>query len=230
MTIALHKVDDRLPEDLSLAIVICGEAVTHTEGQRHVGFVVKGDGDTLHLFDLAWHNTCRYKQIDPGYAYVISDFLDPFTASALIGLLVTLQSINSTRLPYSIVYDGGEYFDRDTKQLIKTELGAGRTCATFVLAVLEHYGIDLLDLASWPITEEDAGWQAKILTTLKASRPTSTDEFLAQFDHIGKVPRFRPEEVVGAAYYFEDEPLPHSVVQPAGLETIAELRRLGLGA
>lgn len=229
MAVTLYKVESELPDDITLAIVIAGEPVTHTPGQRHAGFVVKGDNQSLWLFDLAWHNMCRKGPIGAGYAYVIAEFLDPFAANAIMAFLGNVYLANKDRFTYAIGWDdNGEYFEKGTGKALKTGLGEGLTCATFVLEVLKRYGFDLVDASTWPLTDENAQWQAAMLNRLIQSRPDSIDDFLVQFDQVGKVPRFRPEEAIGAASYYEREPLPFPVVSPAAGEAVAELQRLGL--
>ncbi|MED5597190.1 hypothetical protein [Janthinobacterium sp. P210006] len=230
MEVILDKVTQNFPEDLQLAIVIAGTPITRTDDQRHAGFVVRSDDGRLWLFDLAWHNIFRQTEITHEYAYLVSDFLDPFEANAVIGFLANLYNENKGRLPYSINYEDGEYFDATTGQCLKTELGQGLTCATFVLAVLARYGIELIDISTWPKTEENKQWQEQILKKLiDTTRPPDTiDTFLTQFSMVGSVPRVRPEEAVGAASCFQEEALHFNVVSPAAAKVVEELNRLGL--
>ncbi|WP_157642799.1 hypothetical protein [Burkholderia ubonensis] len=229
MAVTLYKVDDRLPEDVTLAIVIAGEPVTGTSGQRHAGFVVKANDQSLWLFDLAWHNLCRKGPIAPNYAYVITEFIDQFSANAIIAFLANVYQANKDKFTYSIGWDDkGEYFEKGTGKPLKTGLGEGLTCATFVLEALKRYGFEILKADTWPITEENKEWQTKILNKLIETRPDSIDDFMVQFQQIGNVPRFKPEEAIGAASYFEEEPLPFDVVAPAADEVVGELVRLGL--
>lgn len=230
MAVTLQSITSDLPEGVDLAIVIAGEPVTRTAGQRHAGFMVKSPDGRLWLFDLAWHNIYRCSPMTEEYAYIVAEFLDPFSANAVIGFLATLYAANKDRLPYSINYEDGEYFDKATGVPLKTGLGQGLTCATFVLEALSRYGFELIDKSTWPRTEENRKWQEDILNKLIAHTriPYSIDNFLAQFELVGEVPRFRPEEAIGAASYFEDQPLDFDVVSPAAVEVVAELRRLGL--
>lgn len=230
MAVTLHSFISDFPEDVELAIVIAGEAVTGTAGQRHAGFVVKASDGRLWLFDLAWHNVYRRSPITQEYAYIVAEFLDPFSANAVIGFLAMLHHANKGHIPYSINYENGEYFDKITGKRLKTGLGQGLTCATFVLETLSRYGFELLDKATWPMTEENKKWQEDILNKLIAHTkiPYSIDDFLAQFELVGEVPRFRPEEAIGAASYFEDQPLNFDSVSFAADEVIAELGALGL--
>ena len=230
MAVTLHDVNLGLPEDVTLAIAIAGEPVTGAAGQRHAGFIVNSPDGKLWLFDLAWHNVYRKSYVTDKYAYVIAEFLDPYSEAAIIGFLMMLYNANKGRIPYGINYEDGEYFDAATGVRLKTGLGQGLTCATFVLEALSRYGFELVDKSTWPVTEENKKWQEEILNKLidNTRPPYSIDDFLVQFGVVGEVPRFRPEEAIGAASYFEDQPLGFDVVSTAGTEVVAELRRVGL--
>lgn len=230
MAVTLHPITSPLPDDVELAIVIAGELVTRVPEQRHAGFVVKYPDGQLWLYDLATHNLYRKTRIGQNYAYLIPEFLDPVNANVIIGFLAMSHHVNQGRLRYSVNYEDGEYFDRETGAQAMVEQGQGLTCATFVLETLSRYGFELVDRSTWPLTQENAEWQRGILEILidNTSPPYSIDDFLAQFKFVGQVPRFRPEEAIGAAHYYDDEPLKFNVVSISGLETVAELRRLGL--
>lgn len=230
MTVTLYCVDSGLPEDVDLAIVIAGEPVTCVAEQRHAGFVVKAFDDKLLLFDLAWHNIFRQSNIESTYAYTVAGFLDQYSANAIIAFLAILHHANKGKIPYSINYEDGEYFDKATGECLKKGLGQGLTCATFVLEVLSRYGFELIDKTTWPLTEDNKEWQKGILDKLiyNTNVPCSIDDFLAQFDYIGKAPRIKPEEVVGVASYFDDVPIGFDVASSAANEVISELHRLHL--
>lgn len=227
--ISLNKVESNLPEDIVLAIVIAGDSVTGTQGQHHTGFVFQAGDGKLWLFDLAWHELCRYTPMEPGYAYVIEDFIDKYAATAIASFLANVHHVNKDNIKYSISWDNdSEYFDKTTGKNLKTGRGEGLTCATFVLEVLKRYGFDLLDIKTWPITAANSDWQKSIVDKLIESRPQSIDDFIVQFSKVGYTPRFLPEEVVGAAGYYDEEPLNFAIVSPASNEVLNELRRLCL--
>jgi len=183
---------------------------------------------------LATHNFYRSSEITDHYAYVVADFLDPASANSIIGFLAILLHATKGQLKYSINYEDGPYFELSTGEQLKDGLGQGLTCATFVLQVLERYGFDVVDKKTWPLTPDDANWQRDILgilmqdTLARTGVPDSVDTFLAQFEKVGNVPRFRPEEAVGAVAIFEDEPLDHNTVAPVAEEVLTELKRLSL--
>jgi len=228
MAVNLNCFSNGFPDDIDLAIVIAGSQITDSIDQRHAGFVARGGNDDLLLFDLAWHDALRQTPISHEYAYLIADFLDPVNASAIIAFLVTLHHANKEKFTYSINYEDGEYFDKNTGQKLKTKPGQGLTCATFVLEVLSRYGFMLIDKKTWPLTTENEKWQQDILSKLMTSRPASVDEFLPQVDLVGKVPRVKPEEALGAASLYDEDPLDYTTVLPAAVDIVSELDRIGL--
>lgn len=230
MTVDLKAVINGVPQDLELAIVIAGSLVTGSKDQRHAGFLVQYPDYSLWLFDLAWDNICRKEKMTAEYAYLNRNFLDPFNATAIIASLHMIQSENRKSLGYSIHYEEGSYFDPATGKGLKTNPGQGLTCATFVIETLEKYGINLIDRASWPITQENSEWQRGILN-LHISRtrpPLSIEKFTSQFKYIGKTRRFRPEEAIGAASIFSGVPIPYYSAAPAAQAVLTELERLHL--
>lgn len=230
MTANIQPVASGVPEDIQLALVIAGSQVTGSTEQRHAGFLVQYDNRTLWLFDLAWDNTYRQAKMTDEYAYLASDFFDPFTSNALVGFLVMALQENNGKISYSINYEDSPYFDKSTGKALNTKPGQGLTCATFVIETLERYGIELIDRDSWPITEENAKWQKDILQKLifHTRPPLSIEKFLAQFQYIGKTPRFRPEEALGAASIYTGNPLAYEAVSPEATSVVLELDRLGL--
>lgn len=225
MALTLGDIASGMPPDVTLAVVIAGEPITRTPGGRHAGFVVRADDGKLLLFDLAWHNIFRQSEITADYGYLRLEFLDPANEWTMIGFLMTLLATSKGRIPYSIGYDIKpiDYFSAEAT-FQRTQLGDGLTCSTFVLETFRRYGFDLLDRDTWPITEEMKNRQHDLVLMLKKhAEDFGPAEFLAQFQMIGRYPRYSPEEVVGAANYFESEPLSYEQVQPAAGEVLDQL-------
>lgn len=228
MAVNLNCFSDGFPDDVELALVIAGSLVTRSEEQRHAGFVVKDADGQLWLFDLAWHDLFRKVPITPEYAYSVVGFIDKFAANAVIAFLVMLHNVSGGKISYGINYESGDYFDVATAEQLKKGQGQGLTCATLVIEVLRRQGFDLIDRTTWPLTDENKNWQLNIINNLMESRPASIDDFLAQVQFIGKVPRIKPEEAIGAAGVFEDDPLSYDDVLPESIEVVHELGRIGL--
>jgi len=77
---------------------------------------------------------------------------------------------------------------------ISTPDRVGLTCSTFVLALFESAGIELIVLGSWPDRYDDQQWQAAWLLRLQGF-PEHIQKLQME---MGKK-RVRPEEVAGAA-------------------------------
>jgi hypothetical protein len=219
MKIELKRHDEELPDDVSLALVICG--ATSAEGQRHAGFVVRNLLGEVWLYHLGGNNRYLRTPFTPSYKYLLIPIMQPETASSLINFLAILYDVTGGRIQYSIGWDDKEYFDEDGAP-VSFEAGDGFTCATFVLESLKRYGLDMVARNTWPITAEDTAWQAGILHVAQLA----PEQFLAQVEKVGKYPRFRPEQALGAAHYFTGSQLPYSTVSSAGLEVVAEMVRL----
>jgi len=219
MKIELKKHDAELPDDVNLALVICGD--TSENGQRHTGFVVRNLLGEYWIFHLGGNNRYLKSKFSPSYRYLLVPVLQPETESSIIGFLSIIHELTSGNIPYSIGWDDKQYFD-EKNALIPLDAGDGFTCATFVLESFKRYGLDMVDRKTWPITSKDSEWQDGIIRVAQL-RP---EQFVAQVEKVGKYPRFRPEHALGAAHYFTNEQLPYSTVAPAGLEVVAEMVRL----
>ncbi|QXH68580.1 hypothetical protein [Pseudomonas asgharzadehiana] len=219
MGLELHKFDVELPEDVSLALVICGDL--GVEEQRHTGFVVRNMMGETYLFHLATHNDFRKGQVSLSYNYLLIPYLEPAVEVPIVAFLFLLHHDTQGRISYSTEYQDRDYFDGDGK-LVLVKPSDGFTCATFVLETMRKYGMDLVDRSTWPINEKDAEWQRNIIGRVGLN----LEEFLAQIENIGEYPRFRPEQALGAAHYYEGKKLSYNVVHPAGLEVIYEMARL----
>lgn len=219
MRLELYRFDAKLPDGVLLALAITGSL--DDEGQRHTGFVVRDFFDNSQLFHLGRNNYYRQEVLTKSYTYLLVPALEPETANAIISLLVTVLQNTHGNVPYSIAWDQEEYFD-DNGQLVKTDPVDGFTCATFVLEIMKRQGLELVDRSTWPLTDENKNWQKDILSLLGLS----IESLMAQLEVIGKFPRIRPEEALGAGHLFNGPPLPYNDVKPASLEVLAEMRRL----
>lgn len=219
MGLELYKFDVDLPDDVSLALVICGGL--GAEDQRHTGFVVRNMMGETFLFHLATHNDFRKGEVSLNYNYLLIPFLDPAVELPIVTFLFLLHHDTSGKISYSTEYQDKDYFNEEGS-LVMLKPSDGFTCATFVLETMRKYGMDLVDRATWPINEADKNWQRGIIGLVGLNH----EQFLAQIKNIGEYPRFRPEQALGAAHYYEGKRLGYSIVQPAGLEVVTEMARL----
>lgn len=222
----LFKHDVEMPEHVNLALVIRGDDLSET-GQRHTGFVVRDFLGKYWLFHLGYNNGYRRNPISQHYNYLLIPILEPETETAIMAFLILLLQETKGDVPYSIAWEENKDYFNDEGQLVDMSLSDGFTCATFVLEVLKRYGLDLVCRATWPIPVEgsqDHNWQDEIVNNPNLG--LSPDQFTAQVLRIGKHPRFRPEQALGAAHYYRGKRLNHAEVVPAGHEVLAEMARL----
>ena len=223
----LGKIEEEFPTEIGLAIVIAGENITRNQGQRHTGFVCKGADGRLWLFHQGWHNRCRHEELSPGYALVVDDFLDEFSATAITSFLANVIQASQGNIPYSPNWDHSKtYLEAGSGRYVATSGGDGLTCATFVLESLKRYGFDLVNAESWPIREQDKIWKTQALQALE--RQLTIDDFAIQLEKVATLPRCRPEEAAAAASAFRGKPLDYETIAPISDQILAELHHMGL--
>lgn len=195
--------------------------------QRHTGFVlIPSDSKNPKLAHFGWKNLYHYQNFENGYAFSWLDFLPQSTIVPILTKLITISKKQPISIPYGIINSGASNFDEEGAFLPdKSVQGDSLTCATFVLCILENYGFKIINRDTWHITEEDKLWQKNILADLE--KYLNRHFFDMQMAAIGKFPRFRPEQVVGACCYFDFEPLDYDATQKAAQEVLNELDRLG---
>lgn len=71
----------------------------------------------------------------------------------------------------------------------------GLTCATCVMAVCRGAEVELVDVASWPVRNEDRAWIGRIVARLHL---IGDADYAGAVEADGLVARFRPPEVAGA--------------------------------
>ena len=104
-------------------------------------------------------------------------------------------------IPYGLDKEG-IFFDPNTGDLNPGERGRGLTCASFILAVLQPFGLFVLKEAEWPYHANDE-WQQWVVDMLKKTGAPA-DQIKAVERDVGSR-RFAPEEVVASS---TDSPWP----------------------
>lgn len=193
--------------------------------QRHIGILYTDSGNTEKLLHFAWYKKLRND--NPKDKYIWYDIaLDEINKITLSAWCEVIFHANQNNIPYDInMY--GTSFD-ETGEFQKTQTYSGLTCATFVMQVFHSHGLKIIDLANWPIREEDKTWQFNIAKTLLEEIPlinrapylkTKLQEIM-----LG-VQRFRPEEVAAAAI-LEDPPHQQDSVQETSQELVQALSEI----
>jgi hypothetical protein len=199
-----------------LLIALSGDAQ-----QRHIGLLVRDESGAHHLLHLAWHWSLRWELHTAaslcarGYRCLTTGLSAPQQLRIAEHCIALGERINQRDPDFKQVGYGitaaGEGIDPLTMSWRSGPLGPGRTCASYLLELLESQGISILIRSSWPLDRaEDIAWQARIIETLRAWLHGSgidggADYIAFEAQHIGQVVRFRPEEVAASAAAPQDE-------------------------
>jgi hypothetical protein len=102
-------------------------------------------------------------------------------------------------IPYSLFFKSTSFTDEGVLKLGDNELGL--SCSTFVLAILEKAGVQLIKLDDWDVREEDKSAHSDLIVLLRKYQrgfSISTTHIENVEKEVGCV-RYRPQEVAAAA-------------------------------
>jgi hypothetical protein len=190
--------------------------------QLHAGLFCGYPGKgTCHVLHHPWHHAPLQEDAAwQRYSWVENDW-DPLVVLNILARCEAVSRSNPS-LPYSLVYDATTHFDANGV-LVKTgaaQVRPGLTCATFVLAILNGVGVDILDESRWPPSDSDQPWADKILGMLQKIDPSYV-KFMRQ--QMAGWSRFSPEDVA-AASGLPQPPLPdRKAVTPHGQRIAQQL-------
>lgn len=190
---------------------------------RHVGILFIKDGQA-NILDLAWHHRVRCQVADSTYHWLPSSLDSANAEVVVLGIIASLE-FSQPIIPYSPSYSG-EYFEPGTLTYRRDMPGDGLTCATFVLAVFESFGIQLVERNTWQSRTQDEFWMAEIIKLLEDWGTTKNLPDLT--DHIEAirssppVHRFRPEEVA-ASVATDAPPLDFETAMAMGIEILTAI-------
>ena len=189
-------------------------------GGLHVTFLYKREDDTTWLCDVAWNLVSRNEPVDEAadLCWVNinkrPEILD-FVAEAL-----QLMGQNFGLIPYDVRFSAEEdYFDPTTWSY-KREM-PGLTCATFIMAVLKNFKLNLFSVPTWPGRSEDRPALEHLISELEMRGVDSKriEEMRLNHDNI----RFRPEEVCGSVSE-ANWPVPFEIAQQLGTTLATTVR------
>lgn len=211
-------------DDDSLGLII--RRASSNPNQKHTGFVFldieTGKPMIAHLAD-------RYrleKNKLRGYAVLWLGFISERNA-ALITAELRMLGLKEADMLNGIINIGGTKFLSGVTIPNPSVPGDSLTCATFILCMLEQFGFPIIDRDSWKITDEDAQWQEGMVETLESYLIAKVPEHYAlQKDNIGKFPRIRPEQMVGACGIFDYAPVKYEDACEAAEVVLQELDKL----
>lgn len=187
---------------------------------HHVGIIYRRhDKPQPRLWHFAEHFDLRDDDCDASYFWGDSG-LDSQNKN-YVAAWIASRDAQADKVPYG--FDVlGDPFEQGTGKFIAPPLGKGFTCATFVTAVFQHLGFDLLDEASWGFRVDDVKWQNSYLPALaknckdKAHVDAVTNDIGAR--------RIRPAEVAAGMISSEaDLPLAFSSAETLAAQIMADL-------
>jgi len=206
-----HISDFCLSADQFVGVVIKKNSL----GRNHCGIVFK-DKDKSKLIHLKKH--CKLELLDVDdlsadrYLWIESK-IHPKRQRMVTGMCRRISERHmEMKIPFGLNYHATR-FNEKTGEVVLGSGEYGLTCATFVLAVYDSCGFNLLDLDSWPTRPDDAKWHKDFIRTMEYS--DKFGEYGVGNAHIEKMKksvacaRFRPEEVA-AGTMFKDNELPVS--------------------
>lgn len=152
--------------------IAIGEGALGPSG--HVGLLYK-DGDSVRCVHLKWHYRMGVEDDLPqGYEWVVHS-LPELYAMQVAARCRRIRRANPDGLPYA----PGPFGRFDATGLFVKDRGAhGFTCATFILAVFEAAGVPLVDVASWPIREDDETFRSYVVGALEEQLARQRKKFL----------------------------------------------------
>lgn len=116
-----------------------------------------------------------------------------------------IKKIDQQNIPYAIEYKGMRKFNGEgIYDDYRTGSEFGLTCATFILAIFDSAGLNLLEWENWPVRSNDSVWFDELIRyidTARARRWTvMSDEHYNNLKSEANCKKIRPEEVFSAVY------------------------------
>jgi len=166
--------------------------------QRHTGLIYKTD-DELRMLHLAWHHRVRDEEASSVHSVPLKlNIIQSGLVATACGIVAArFGRLGAEQLPYGLRHCASAFVGEGKLNIAGRT--SGLTCATFVLAVLDYAGIELLDIATWPERLEDVQWQEQIIALLELGSPRAEPEHVAAVRADMPCARVRPEEVAAAA-------------------------------
>ncbi len=239
MTERIHLIKNVSAKDEKslLGLIIQNTNVERT--QKHTGFIFIKDKSPI-LAHFGSNELFFYHEMtsDDEYAMFWLDIeqMPEKTAIPLINELEQITKNESSKCRkngyffpanYGIVNLGGSKIQGGNYIPNPRVLGDSLTCAVFVNCLFEQFDFPILDMSTWEISAEDSIWQQNIVDRLENSNVFSPKFIEFQKLNIGKVPRIRPEQMVGACCIFNFELIDYFSANEAGEVVNQKLDILG---
>lgn len=191
-------------------------------GQWHAGLAYCDAEDPAPRFlHLAWDREIKDEPLDDeelgwDQSYLWIEIQAPLAKRRALAQLCRRIAervrVHGQTVRYAVRYHLGS-FDPQTGAHVPAAGELGLTCATCVLAICRGVELELVDIPTWPVRREDEAWFQRIVGYLQRADA----EWARAVAEDGLCPRFRPNEVAGAALS------PFGKVPFAGALAVAEL-------
>lgn len=169
--------------------------VRSNQNQNHCGICYKDENGDAWLLHLAWHHKLYSREFLLNYQFV--EVKKSKSILKYLAVLCDLVRVRNPNIPYGLNRLGFAFDPTDGSIKAPAE-GCGLTCASFILAILDAYGLTLLKEDEWP-ESANAKWQEWVVRTLEETEGVSPEHLAAEQRYVGKARRFSPEEVVAAS-------------------------------
>ena len=207
-------------------IAVCIQKIS--DEQRHLGIFYKDDEtDKVRFLHLAWHYMLQDEEAPLQARWVESNLNS--TLRKQLWAYISMLASSPTRIPYGFE-NYSQSIDPNTGIYLKTGAGEGLTCASFVLAVFDAHGLQMINQLNWPNREDDENWQKDIIKILEGRLSHPNPNLRVSQEHIEGMKqsmgfvRIRPEEVAGAfGLSSQDWALDSDQVIPVGEDIVKQL-------
>ncbi len=168
------------------------------QSRNHVGLLHKQNvSPEVQFLHLAWHQDLRNHTPDMKYRWAAPNIPSPRLRQVAARCRQIFRA-NPEGIPYAFS-SASDCFDVESNKFLLGPTRHGLTCATFVVAVFNSAGIEILSTKSWPTDlAEDRVWQSHVIAELENSSPPASPEHIrAVRSEVGGI-RIRPEHVAAA--------------------------------
>lgn len=196
--------DERIKrsDDASFSVAV---GITRTQhGNNHLGIIYRYDNGQLFLIHLAADITLEHGTLD-------SSFSDTGTKDKYLCLIPKMPRDRARFYPrlcrkiwtkhpsirYALANHEGNRFNIADGDVVLSIGSNGLNCSTFVLAVFNSYGFQLIDFSTWQARPEDEDWHDGMVAWVGQSDPVQASRIRSE---IGCA-RVRPEETAGACLF-----------------------------
>lgn len=196
-----------------------GVAILRTDPEQFHCAILFDRAGTATLLHLAWNYCLSVGDVEARYWWADTGLLGP--NKKLMAVIADRIATAKPRIPYGLARDILA-IEPGTGKLIPGPEGKGLTCASFILAVFQSQGFEVLAENQWPENANDV-WQARIVAALARDVNATPEQKRAVARDIGSR-RFTPPEVVGGATVSEtDWPVSFERAQTLSAEIQAQI-------